>query len=107
MPSRARASSGVPMSRAMASAWAWWSRAWRLGSGRQFAEAVQRFGLADPVADVAAQREGLLVAGGGGRVIAGQLLHQAELVEGAGLAAQVAEVAEQAEGLLLLAAAAG
>ena len=31
MPSRARASSrGVPISRAMASAWAWWSRAWRL-----------------------------------------------------------------------------
>jgi hypothetical protein len=37
----------------------------------------------------------LLVAGGGGRVIAGQLLHRAQLVKGAGLAGQVADLAVQ------------
>jgi len=37
------------------------------GSDRQLAEAVERLGLAEPVAKVAKQRQGLLVAGGGGR----------------------------------------
>jgi hypothetical protein len=68
------------------------------GAGRELAEAVQRFGLAEPVAGVAAQREGLLVAGRGGRVVAG-LLHQAELIERVGLVGVEAEVAAQREGL--------
>ena len=37
------------------------------GLQREFAEAVERRGLAEPVAQVAEQRQGLLVAGGGGR----------------------------------------
>ena len=39
------------------------------------------------------------MAGGGGRVVAGLLLHDAEIVEGMSLARQVAEVAEQRQGL--------
>ena len=46
------------------------------------------------------QLEGLLQAGGCGRIIAGQLLHHAELVEGEGLADPVPEAAEKLEGLL-------
>ena len=65
------------------------------GPERELAEAVQRLGLAEPVAEVTEQRQGLLVAGGGGQVVPGLLLHHAQVVEGVGLAAQVAEVAEQ------------
>jgi len=50
---------------------------------------------------------GLLVAGGGGRVVPGLLLHDAEVVEGVGLAEQVTEVAAQREGLLVLAVTSG
>ena len=71
------------------------------GAERELAEAVQRFGLAEPVAEVTEQRQGLLVAGGGGRVVPGLLLHEAEVVEGVGLAEPVTEVAEQRQGLLL------
>src|SRR5215472_16894411 len=71
------------------------------GAQRELAETVQRFGLAEQVAEAAEQFEGLLVAGGGGRVVPGLLLHQAEVVEGLGLAEPVTEVAEQRQGLLL------
>jgi hypothetical protein len=43
------------------------------GAGLQFAQAVERLRLVGAVADVARQLEGLLVAGGRGRVVAGQL----------------------------------
>ena len=56
------------------------------GPGCQRAEAVECLGLAEPVAEVSEQGQGLLVAGGGGRVVPGLLLHDAEIVEGAGLA---------------------
>ena len=49
--------------------------------------------MAEPVGGVAVQLEGLLVASGRGRVVAGQLLHQAEFVERVGLAVALAEVA--------------
>jgi Transposase, Mutator family len=48
------------------------------GPGRELAEAVERLGLAEPVADVAKQRQGLLLAGGRGRIVPGLLLHDAE-----------------------------
>ena len=54
-----------------------------------------------PLAEVAVQPESLLVAGGRGRVVAGQLVHQAKLVEDVGLAGAVAEVAELLERLLV------
>src|SRR5262249_40398688 len=41
------------------------------GSGRQLTEAVERLGLAEQVAQVTEQRQGLLVAGGGGRMVPG------------------------------------
>src|SRR5215472_9405330 len=56
------------------------------GPRRKFAEPVQRLRLAEPVAEVAEQRQGLLVAGGGGGVVPGQLLHNTEAVEGFRLA---------------------
>src|SRR5262249_41967521 len=65
------------------------------------AEAVRRLGLAEQVAEVAEQLKGLLVAGGGGRVVAGLLLDEANVVEGVGLADQLAEIAEQRQGLPL------
>ena len=71
------------------------------GAERELAETVQRFGLAQLVAEVTEQRQGLLVAGGGGRMVPGLLLHQAKVVEGEGLAEPVPEVAEQRQGLLL------
>ena len=40
-------------------------------------------------------------AGGGGPIVAGQLMHAAELVQGPRLAEPVAEVMEQVQGLLL------
>src|SRR6266496_6655656 len=52
-------------------------------------------GLAEQVAEVTEQRQGLLVAGGGGRVVPGHHAKQAHLVERMGLAGQVTEVAEQ------------
>src|SRR5215472_4657893 len=57
--------------------------------------------LAEPVPEVAEQRQGLLLAGRGGRVVRGLFLGDAQGVEGVGLAVQVAEVAEQRQGLLL------
>src|SRR5215831_13353123 len=64
------------------------------GAEREFAKTVQRFGLAEQVAEVTEQRQGLLVAGGGGRVVASLLLDDAQGVEGVGLAFQVAKVTE-------------
>jgi hypothetical protein len=55
------------------------------GAGREFAEAVERLGLAEPVAEVTELRQGLLVAGGGGWVVPGLLLHDAQAVKGPGL----------------------
>ena len=77
------------------------------GSGQQFAEVVQRLGLAEPVAEMAEQRQGLLVAGGGGRVVPGQLLHDAQLVEGEGLADGLSRSRNRASACWWLAAAAG
>jgi hypothetical protein len=71
------------------------------GPRGESAEAVQRIGLAEPLAEVTEQCQGLLLAGGGRRVFAGFLLHDAKAVESVGLAVQVAEVAVQLEGLLL------
>ena len=53
------------------------------------------------VAEVAEQRQGPLVAGGGGRVVPGQLLHQAQVGEGVGLGQPVARVAGQRQRLLV------
>ena len=61
------------------------------GTGQQLADAVQHLGLAIPVADVAEQAEGLLVAGSGGCVVAGQLLNEAQLIAGRCLLGQCAE----------------
>src|SRR5262245_42535812 len=97
------------MSRAMASAWGWCSGAGAvvevrvvlaglggvLGPGRQLAEAVECLRLAEPVAEVTEQGQGLLVAGGCGRVVPGFLLYEAKVVEGQGLAEHVAEAAEE------------
>ena len=47
------------------------------------------------VAEVTEQRQGLLQAGGGGRMIPGQLLHQAQVANGVGLSAPVAHAAGQ------------
>ena len=62
----------------MASAWVWYLRACWVAAVREaeLAEAVERLGLAEQVAEIAEQRQGLLVAGGGGRVVAGLLLHE-------------------------------
>jgi hypothetical protein len=65
------------------------------------AQDVESIGLAQQVAEVAAQRHGLLVAGGRGPVVSGLMLHDAEAVQGIGLAVEVAEVAKQRQGLLL------
>jgi hypothetical protein len=65
--------------------------------GREFAKLVQRLGLAKPVAQVAEQLQGLLVARGGG-VVAGQLLQHAEVVEDPGLVVRVARAAEALQG---------
>ena len=71
------------------------------GPRGKFAEAVQRLGLAELVAESAERRQGLPVTGGGSRIVPGFLLDGAEAVEGPGLAFQVAEVTEQCQGLLL------
>jgi hypothetical protein len=71
------------------------------GPGRELAEAVECLSLAEPVAEVTKLRQGPLVAGSGGRVVPGLLLHDAQAVEGLGLASQVAEVAPQRQGLPL------
>ena len=47
------------------------------GPGRQLAQAVQFFGLLVPLAKVMGKPQGLLVACGGGWVVAGQSLHDA------------------------------
>ena len=62
---------------------------------------IQRLGLAEAVTEVAEQGQGLLVAGGGGRVVTGQLLHDPKIVEGPGLTEPVPEIAEQGQGLLV------
>ena len=100
---------GPPMSRAMASAWVWWSRAWPVAEvrERELAEAVQRLGLAERLPRSRNSRQGVLVAGGGGRVVPGLLLHEAEVVQRFGLAVQVAEVRNNARACWWLAAAAG
>ena len=93
----------------MASAWACWSRACRVAavrddsSPRLFSASAWHSRL--PTSRLSVQ--GLLVAGGGGRVVPGQLLHQAEFVEGVGLAAEVARSRNRLRACRLLAAAAG
>jgi hypothetical protein len=57
---------------------------------------------AERVAEVAEQRQGLLLAGGGGRVVPGQVLHQAQVVQGGSLSEAVAGPAGQRQGLLLV-----
>ena len=71
------------------------------GPGRQLTKAVERFGLFVPLAEVAVQPQGLLVAGRGGRVVAGQLLYEAELIECARLARALTEVAPLLQCLLV------
>ena len=65
------------------------------GPGRELTETVQRLGQAEPVADVAVQLEGLVVAGRSRGVVARELLHRAELIECVGQAAEVARVAAE------------
>ena len=88
-PSRARASSGAALrSRAMARAWVGVVPAGLggvCGPDRELAEAVECLGLAEPVAEISEQGQGLLVASGGGGVVAGLLQHEAQVVEGLGL----------------------
>ena len=50
------------------------------GPQGELAEAVQRLGLAEPVAEVLEQFEGLLVTGGGGRVVPRLLLDESQVV---------------------------
>ena len=69
------------------------------GPERELTEAVQRFGLAERLPELAAQLEGVLMAGGGGRVVPGQLLHHAEVVEGPGAVGPIAQIAEDLQGL--------
>jgi hypothetical protein len=71
------------------------------GPGRELAEAIQRFGLAEPYAEFAEQVQGLLVAGCGGRVVPRYPLQDAELVEDVGLVFPVAKVAEKRQRLPL------
>ena len=71
------------------------------GAERELAEPVQRFGLAERVAEVSEQGQGLLVAGGGGWLVPDLLLHEAKVIKGVGLAEPVPEVAEQGQGSLL------
>ena len=67
--------------------------------GVQLAEAVQDLGLAWPPAAAGVDGEGFAVAGGGGFVVAGELLQEAEVVACPGEAVYMAEVAELLEGL--------
>jgi hypothetical protein len=53
------------------------------------------------VPEVAVQVQCLPMAGGGGGVVTGLLLHDVQLVEGAGLAERITEVTVQAQGLLV------
>src|SRR5262249_11089963 len=71
------------------------------GAEREFAEAVQRLGPAEQVAEVTEQCQGPLVTGGGGRIVPGPLLHEAQGVEGMGLGKPGTEGAGQPQGLLL------
>lgn len=64
------------------------------------AKVVKGRGLACQVAEMAEQRQRLLVACGGSWVVAGELLHGAQLVEGASLAQLFTEVAEPRQRLL-------
>jgi hypothetical protein len=74
------------------------------GAERELAEPVQRFGLAERVAEVSEQGQVLLVAGGG-RVVPDLLLHEAKVIKGTGLAEPVTEVADSARACWWLAAA--
>jgi class 3 adenylate cyclase len=67
------------------------------GARGKVAEPVQRLGLAEPVAEVAEQRQGLPAAGGGGRVVPGQPLYQAEVDEDVNVNRAVAGAAAQHE----------
>src|SRR5262249_7513665 len=67
--------------------------------GGELAEPGERLGLAQPRAEVTKHRQGLLVAGGGGRVVPSQLLHHAQVVEGLGLGVPVTEVTPDLQGL--------
>src|SRR6266851_7870232 len=54
------------------------------GGGGQVAEEGQRFGLAEPASKLAVELEREAQAGGSGRVVTGQQLHEAEVVDGGG-----------------------
>jgi len=71
------------------------------GGGQQVADAVEYVCLDFGFAGDAEHLEGLLVAGRGRSVVAGQLLDAAEFDAGGGLAGAVAEVAELLDGLLV------
>jgi hypothetical protein len=58
-------------------------------------EVLQGIGFAEPVADVAVQRPGLLQPGRGGRVVAGELCQEAQLLEGVGFGGLVVGTAGQ------------
>ena len=63
-------------------------------------EVAEGVGLAEPVAEVAVDAQGLLQRLGRARVITRQPPHGPEVVEGVGLAEPVAEVAVDAQRLL-------
>ena len=69
------------------------------GPERELTKAVQCFGLAERLPEIAEQFQGLLMAGSGGRIVPGQLLHHAEVVESPGLVGPIAQVAEDLQGL--------
>ena len=57
--------------------------------------------LTEPVPAIEEDRQSLLLAGGRGRVVAGQFLDDAQELEGVGLAGRVPRAAEDRQSLLL------
>jgi hypothetical protein len=69
------------------------------GAGGQVAEEGQRFGLAEPASELAVELEREAQAGGSGRVVTGQQLHEAEVVHGGGFEGPRAEIGEHGQAL--------
>jgi len=67
-------------------------------AGGQLAEAVECLGLADAVAQFAVQGKGLGMAGEGGGIFAGQLLHPAEVIQGSALERPVTKFTHHVQG---------
>jgi hypothetical protein len=84
----------------------WFDASRQVWAAESFLDALGAGG-ADAVTEVAEQGQGLLVAGGGGRVVPGLFLDNAQRVEGVSLVVQVAEVTDSARACCRLAAAAG